>query len=237
VPTLLERSGRLLLHLREADHGLCAPELQMRAAEPVEADMAAHVQAGFVRFQDGRYHTGPEVRAEIDQWVVAELEELGRQGHLYFAYGSNMDPEQMYLGPDSRVPLARFLCKARLPGYMLAFPRKSALTYHGAGVAGVVSKPDGEGVWGVLYLIDDEGLATLDEREGHPRAYTRSALPVIVKLTGTVKEVEVSAVIYLHVDDGSGGGPPAVQYLARLVRVAGQCNIDVSGQEKPTTSG
>ncbi|MDZ7705320.1 MAG: gamma-glutamylcyclotransferase family protein [Trueperaceae bacterium] len=77
----------------------------------------------------------------------------------YFAYGSNMDPDQM----AERCPDARGLGAARLPGYRLAFTRFSPRRQ--CGVADVVRDDDSE-VWGVLYELSDADLRTLDLFEG-----------------------------------------------------------------------
>ena len=79
---------------------------------------------------------------------------------LYFAYGSNMDSAQM----KCRCPLAKFVCRAKLPAHRLAFTRKSAT--RDCGVADVL--PDhAKDVWGVVYELPDNELKNLDKREGY----------------------------------------------------------------------
>jgi gamma-glutamylcyclotransferase len=79
---------------------------------------------------------------------------------LYFAYGSNMDAAQM----KCRCPLAKFVCRGKLPSYRLAFTRKSAT--RDCGVADVL--PDQtQDVWGVVYELPDHELKNLDKREGY----------------------------------------------------------------------
>jgi gamma-glutamylcyclotransferase len=79
---------------------------------------------------------------------------------LYFAYGSNMDWDQM----RERCPSARFVGVALLPDYELAFTRKSVK--RGCGVADAVPKR-GSAVWGVVYEIGDLDLGKLDTCEGY----------------------------------------------------------------------
>ena len=79
-----------------------------------------------------------------------------------FAYGSNMDCEQM----RERCPSTRFVCVAKLPNHRLAFTRKS--TRRNCGVADAV-KAEGNEVWGVVYEIDDIDLPKLDSLECSPR--------------------------------------------------------------------
>jgi gamma-glutamylcyclotransferase (GGCT)/AIG2-like uncharacterized protein YtfP len=79
---------------------------------------------------------------------------------LYFAYGSNMDWNQM----RERCPSSRFLGIAVLRDHKLAFTRKSVKL--GCGVADVVVE-DGVQVWGVVYEIADLDLGRLDTCEGY----------------------------------------------------------------------
>ncbi len=78
---------------------------------------------------------------------------------LYFAYGSNLDWEQM----KERCSTARFVCNAVLRDHKLAFTRKSI--NRGCGAADVI--PDsGKEVWGVVYQISDRDVGKLDKAEG-----------------------------------------------------------------------
>jgi gamma-glutamylcyclotransferase len=85
----------------------------------------------------------------------------------YFAYGSNMDARQM----AQRVPAARVLGAARLPGYRLAFTQRSKF---GGAVSDVVVA-DTDEVWGVLYEMPLAVLEHLDAFEG---LYVRKQLEV-----------------------------------------------------------
>lgn len=77
---------------------------------------------------------------------------------LYFAYGSNMDWEQM----RGRCPSAKFVSIARLKDYRFAIARTSHS--RGCGSAGVLSQP-GAAVWGVVYEIDAQDFGPLDAAE------------------------------------------------------------------------
>ena len=79
---------------------------------------------------------------------------------LYFAYGSNMWRAQM----RERCPDHELLGKAVLKDHALCFPRSSPIRK--CGVAGLAARPGAE-VWGVVYRLSDEDLATLDRREGY----------------------------------------------------------------------
>jgi hypothetical protein len=94
---------------------------------------------------------------------------LGMMGDvLYFAYGSNLDFDQM----KSRCPSARFAGVAKLPGRRLAFTRWSE-SRKGA-VADAVADPASE-VWGAVYEITAEDLGKLDGHEGFTPGGSRNA--------------------------------------------------------------
>jgi gamma-glutamylcyclotransferase (GGCT)/AIG2-like uncharacterized protein YtfP len=79
---------------------------------------------------------------------------------LYFAYGSNLEWAQM----KQRCPLAKFVCRAKLPAHRLAFTLKSVR--RDCGVADVL--PDQtKDVWGVVYELPDGELKNLDKKEGY----------------------------------------------------------------------
>lgn len=89
-------------------------------------------------------------------------------GELYFAYGSNLDAEQM----RARCPTARGLERARLCDHRLAFTHY-ATTWRG-GAADVV-RYAGAAVWGVVYAMGSGDFARLDRFEG---GYERVSLEV-----------------------------------------------------------
>jgi gamma-glutamylcyclotransferase (GGCT)/AIG2-like uncharacterized protein YtfP len=87
---------------------------------------------------------------------------------LTFAYGSNLDEDQM----RARCPSARPLGRARLAGHALAFGGYSGRW--GGAVASVVRAP-GRTVEGVLYDLSRDDLRGLDAFEGVPCVYERAA--------------------------------------------------------------
>jgi len=96
----------------------------------------------------------------------------GTRVTLYFAFGSNLDLDQM---------------ADRCPGYLVvgyAILRDHRLIFRGpssrrkAGVASV-DPVLGSHVPGILFEIDDAGLAVLDRLEGHPHWYRRAYVPVV----------------------------------------------------------
>ncbi len=86
---------------------------------------------------------------------------------FYFAYGSNMDEEQM----KKRAPSSNLLGPAILDGYSLAFYGESKDPKE-KGVASVVPK-EGSKANGALYRIKKKDLIALDKYENSPKAYRR----------------------------------------------------------------
>jgi hypothetical protein len=81
---------------------------------------------------------------------------------LYFAYGSNLDWDQM----RSRCPSAQFVAVVTLPDHRLVFPRFSV--GRRCDVASIAAA-EREVVWGVVYEIDGSDRNALDACEGfHP---------------------------------------------------------------------
>ena len=80
---------------------------------------------------------------------------------LHFAYGSNMDWNQI----RERCPSARFLGVAVLLDHRLAFSRYSSSSTRKCGVADAVEY-EGNQVWGVVYDIDELDVGNLDKKEG-----------------------------------------------------------------------
>jgi gamma-glutamylcyclotransferase (GGCT)/AIG2-like uncharacterized protein YtfP len=121
---------------------------------------------------------------------------------LYFAYGSNLDPEQM----RSRCPGSWPVGLAALHDHRLTFPLFSERWNGGA--AGL-SHAHGQSVWGMLYELTDGDLAALDGFEGwkgpgdHHNLYDR----------------ELVTVELMRADDGSvPRRVRAITYLARTLK-------------------
>ena len=137
---------------------------------------------------------------------------------LYFAYGSNMDAEQM----KSRCPGHRVVGLAELRDHRLTFP----LTSHswGGGVASV-SVAHGESVWGVVYDLTDADVAELDGYEGYRgpgnahNLYDRETVTVhLTRADDGSFPRKLHALIY--VARTANPGPPSRRYLDALVRGA-----------------
>lgn len=89
----------------------------------------------------------------------------------YFAYGSNMNQEQM----KSRCPDSKLIGLTFLSDYKIAFTIFSKI--RNCGCADII-KSSGDKVWGLLYEISESDLANLDKAEGHPKHYKRFQVEV-----------------------------------------------------------
>lgn len=115
-------------------------------------------------------------RLERDKREVRTMEEK-----YYFAYGSNMNLDQM----EHRCPDAEVVGRAVLKDYRLVFRGNR----NGNGVASVV--PDsGKEVQGLLWKITPRCEQSLDFYEGYPRLYGKEEVKVQTK-TGEVANVAV----------------------------------------------
>ena len=90
----------------------------------------------------------------------------------YFAYGSNMSSQRL----KERVPSARALGKAKLPGHSLAWHK---IGKDGSGKCDIVEASDDCYVWGVLYCIDPAERYLLDRAEDLGQGYEEKAVDVI----------------------------------------------------------
>ena len=119
---------------------------------------------------------------------------------LYFAYGSNMDPEQM----RDRCSEATRAGRAALLGHRFLINSR--------GVATVAPAPYGQ-VWGVLWNVTERDLESLDRYEGvRAGLYSRAVVEVLTE------RGPVQAIMYVAADDTDG--TPRGNYLGRIVMAA-----------------
>lgn len=88
---------------------------------------------------------------------------------LYFAYGSNMNLDQM----SFRCPGAEPIGPASVDGFRLTFCGNTS----GAGVATILPEP-GSHVNGLLWLLTENCEKSLDFYEGFPRLYGKEEIEV-----------------------------------------------------------
>lgn len=123
----------------------------------------------------------------------------------YFAYGSNLDPEQM----QRRCPGHRVVGAGFLRGHRLRF-QGEGVDWGGA-VATIV--PDAsETVWGVIFELSEDDLRRLDEYEG-PELYDRRDFDVRLADGGAVRATA-------YVMRRRPEGKPSKMYLNAITRGA-----------------
>jgi cation transport regulator ChaC len=137
---------------------------------------------------------------------------------LYFAYGSNMDWER--ITQRDRTPSAQFLLRATLPGYRLAFTRRSVKQR--TGTADVVLCSGGI-VWGVVFDIDPADRTTLDAAEGvNSGAYRPEPLTVLAENDATRP---LRVLTYVVCQKAATHQPPAAWYLNHILKGAIRWNL------------
>ncbi len=90
---------------------------------------------------------------------------------LYFAYGSNMDPNHM----ARRAPGGRPLGPARLDGFRLEF---NVYSNEWEGGAANLELDENAHVWGVLWEVPEDQIGGLDAFQGHPTFFRREDVVV-----------------------------------------------------------
>lgn len=124
---------------------------------------------------------------------------------LYFAFGSNLDEQQMF----ERCPSAELVARAQLRDHALCFAGFSE-RWRGA-VASVVPR-HGATTPGLVYALTLADLGRLDMFEGHPHCYRR---------THKLVELESGkrARAYLYISQAQFKFVPSKEYLA-TIRIA-----------------
>jgi len=138
---------------------------------------------------------------------------------LYFAYGSNMDWDQM----RERCPSAKFVGVAKLPGHRLAFSRRSKKRR--CAVADAIAEADSD-VWGVVYDIETPDVDRLDKAEGYSpgrseNAYRREEQNVLL---GGEEARPVVAAVYYAVPELKPG-LPSKEYMTQILKGARQWKL------------
>lgn len=129
---------------------------------------------------------------------------------LYFAYGSNLEREQM----RARTPTAQFADVACLDGFRLVFNKRGA---DGSAKANIVKSSDPAAVvHGFLYEIPEPEFESL---EGFETGYR--VVPIEVDQNGA----ELRARTFVSDANALVTGTPSEAYLSRIVRGAEQVGL------------
>lgn len=182
----LDRKLLVLSIIREADNALTFHTVLSRSnlqAKELEDTMGALALNGKIRtfagdeekpLEERRFFSTQEARREIEEYIREQLPVLAGEGHLYFAYGAELEPG-FYQGLSSGV---HFLMKGCLEDYCLTFDRFPGLE----GGKANLRKSAGSEVWGaVYYLLDDKkGLILSPGNRG------REEIKIRVPVKGTV---------------------------------------------------
>lgn len=86
---------------------------------------------------------------------------------LYFAYGSNLDPDRM----KERCPSAQVIGSGALGGYRLTFTENNA-----GKIVANIEEHEGSQVWGTIFHVEEADRKVLDKCEGHPNVYERTKI-------------------------------------------------------------
>ncbi|MDH4246810.1 MAG: gamma-glutamylcyclotransferase [Deltaproteobacteria bacterium] len=123
---------------------------------------------------------------------------------LYFAYGSNLLPEQML----ERCPGSRLRFAATLAGYHLAFRGESSRWGRG-GTATLVPRANGRAP-GMVYALEPSDVTALNGFESHPSVYRDIAV--------TVQDREGREhPVYTYLKNGEGQiNPPSMKYFHQI---------------------
>ncbi len=127
----------------------------------------------------------------------------------YFAYGSNMNPEQM----KKRGIRFKKRERAVIKGWRLEFNKMASRNPDREGYANIV-KDDKEFVEGILYEIAEKDIQKLDRYEGCPNHYYRISVKVILESSN-----EVEAITYIaNPNKVKEGLKPSKEYLSHLLK-------------------
>ena len=138
----------------------------------------------------------------------------------YFAYGSNMNLEQIRERTQNSNLQPSFI------GYMkdkkLIFPRESKITWEG-GVASY-DHSDGDNLWGAVFLLTDEELKKIDPFEGY-HGYGKSNAYEKIENEEIIKENGKSIKITTYVANKVGNFLPSKKYRDWIIKGAKECKL------------
>jgi len=146
-----------------------------------------------------------EIWSRIELKLWRKVTDMPNQIY-YFAYGSNMNPEQM----ENRCPRNhKLLRKGTLEGWEFFINSR--------GVANIIMS-ENTNVYGLIFEISDRCLNCLDMHEGYPRIYQRDDLPI------KFKRESLNAWVYID-KNFIQVGRPRTNYLEPIIDAAIKFNF------------
>ena len=135
--------------------------------------------------------------------------------HQYFAYGSNMDKEDLNTWCDKKnypkIAL-KSIIPAKLVGYRLAFNYFSSLRK--CGVANIMEVENGE-VYGLLIEIDSDELQVIRKKEGCPNYYQE--ITIFVDILEGQRMVKAITYKVAKNKESNCHKPPSKYYLDLII--------------------
>lgn len=131
----------------------------------------------------------------------------------YFAYGSNMNHEQML---ENRCPGSKFISRARLSGYRLVYDGYSGKRK--GPVANILEARETDIVWGGLFYITEKNLEELNHYEDFPKSYNRDIFNVTDD-DGNIFEA------HIYFRKGKKEGKPSEEYRDIIRQGASDCGL------------
>ena len=131
----------------------------------------------------------------------------------YFAYGSNMNHQQM----KQRCPSSIFIKKAFLKGYKFVYDGYSSIR-KGAVANIIETGEENDEVWGGLFEINEDNLSSLDCYEGYPNSYNRKEV-----VLGSEEGKSFKAIAYYRI--GKRISEPSEDYRNIIIKGAKDCNL------------
>jgi gamma-glutamylcyclotransferase len=173
-----------------------------------------------LRSQEGSLQLPPgpmdsQEDSQPSQGSVMTLTDEYRREVLYFAYGSNLSTAQM----RQRCPHSTPVGLALLEGWRWIINER--------GFANVVRLPadregaasEGEGVYGLVYLLPADDEEQLDRYEGVPWAYQKFQADVRRVRDEGGRETDEALRVLVYVDEeGTAVGAPRTEYVDRMER-------------------
>ena len=142
----------------------------------------------------------------------------------YFAYGSNMDKEDLDKWcKDHGYEIIKFLnvIPAKLKGYKLSFNYRSSS--RGAGAANIM-KSEADAVYGLLIELEDKNKETIRKKEGY-RSHCYDEIKVEVEVLDGKIVADVLTYKVFKEKESSVFEPPKKHYLELIKRAAEKYNF------------